>query len=395
MKGVKGKLLKKIKSIKPADYLKLQDRILQVSFSNGYVDSSPNDVNVQAQSRLSFEGTEEKKINRSCVAVQEPDVIDVEELMKDLEEEEDMDFDEDTDDKENIRPHLSTKNPFYLKPNPEISIRTEQGLRERRVSKDSELSTPEPGNHRQTETTPLSEMDISSFRRPDLNSHSLFDPRLLAAFHQAVLEHIRMSEAERKNRTEEKSKEEEEEEEHEPPSKAPRIEKDGDGDDDPLLEFEEKCPPGGSESIIFYTTTLRGIRKTFEGCSSIRFLLESFRVLYYERDVSMHLEFREELRMILDGRALPPKLFIRGRYIGGAEEVLGLHEQGKLRPLFKSVPIDRSDGPCEGCGGVRFVVCFNCNGSHKVISEEDDGNGQYQICPKCNENGLIICPLCC
>ncbi|KAF4354061.1 hypothetical protein F8388_002461 [Cannabis sativa] len=366
LQGVKGKLLKKIKSIKPVGYLKFQDRVLQ------------------------FEGTEVKKINRSCVTVQEPDVIDVEELMKDLEDDEDMG--EDLDNKENIGPNMAKKNSFYLKPNPEISMRADQGLSENRVLKDSELSTPE------RKSTPLSEIDISSFRRPDLNSLSLFDPRLLDAFHQAVLEHIRMSEAERKNRAEENTKEEEEEEQ-EPPSKAPRIEKDGNDDDDdddydPLEEFEEKCPPGGSDSVILYTTTLRGIRKTFEGCSSIRFLLESFRVLYFERDVSMHLEFREELRMMLDGKAVPPKLFIRGRYIGGAEEVLGLHEQGKLRPLFKTVPIDRSDGPCEGCGGIRFVLCFNCNGSHKVIAEDDDVC-QYHVCPNCNENGLIICPLCC
>lgn len=105
----------------------------------------------------------------------------------------------------------------------------------------------------------------------------------------------------------------------------------------------------------------------------------------------MHLEFREELWRILDGKAVPPKLFIRGRYIGGAEEVLGLHEQGKLRPLFNSVPVDRTNGPCEGCGGIRFVLCFNCNGSHKVIAED----GRYNKCLNCNENGLIICPLCC
>ena len=105
----------------------------------------------------------------------------------------------------------------------------------------------------------------------------------------------------------------------------------------------------------------------------------------------MHSEFREELRRILDGKAVPPKLFIRGRYIGGAEEVLVLHEQGKLRPLFETVPIDRSNGPCEGCGGIRFVLCFRCNGSRKVIAED----GQCNNCSNCNENGLIICPICC
>ncbi|PON70237.1 Thioredoxin-like fold containing protein [Parasponia andersonii] len=387
MKGVKGKLLKKIKSIRPVGYLKLQDRVLQVIASDGYVDSCPKNVNVQVENESSLEKTEPKTIDRSSVVEQEPDVIDVAELMKDLEDEEDMEFDEETDDKENIGPPVALKDPVFLERSQEISARTEQGLRERRVSDALELSALEPDNCRQI---PLTEINVSSFRRPDLNSYSLFDPKLLAAFQQAVMEHIRMSEAEREKRIEEKELKKTEEEQ-EPPTKAPRVEDADDNDDDPFLEFDEKCPPGGSNSVVLYTTTLRGIRKTYEGCSSIRFLLESFRVLYCERDVSMHSEFREELRRILDGKAVPPKLFIRGRYIGGAEEVLGLHEQGKLRPLFKSVQMDRTNGPCEGCGGVRFLVCFNCNGSHKVIAED----GQYIKCHKCNENGLIICPFCC
>lgn len=106
----------------------------------------------------------------------------------------------------------------------------------------------------------------------------------------------------------------------------------------------------------------------------------------------MHSEFREELWKVLGSRkTVPPRLFIKGRYIGGAEEVLCLHEQGKLKRLFEGVPLDRTNGSCEGCGGVRFVVCFNCNGSHKVIGED----GQSNKCPECNENGLIVCPLCC
>lgn len=246
MKGVKGKLLKKIKSIRPVGYLKLQDRILQVSATDGYVDSCPKNVNVQDHNKLSFEETEQKKIDKSCMVIeQEPDVIDVAELMKDLEDEEDMKFDKDTDDKENIGPPRVMKNPVFHRPNPEIFVRTEQGLREGRVLEASKLLAPEPDNRRQI---PLSEIDVSSFRRPDLNSHSLFDPNLLAAFQQAVMEHIRMSETERKNRIEEKefpkTEEEEVDEVQELPSKSPRVEHD-DGDHDPLSEFKEKCPPGG------------------------------------------------------------------------------------------------------------------------------------------------------
>ncbi|KAG6743957.1 hypothetical protein POTOM_052661 [Populus tomentosa] len=104
-----------------------------------------------------------------------------------------------------------------------------------------------------------------------------------------------------------------------------------------LSDFEEKSLPGGSQAVILYTTSLRSIRKTFEDCHAIRFLLESFEVIFHERDVSLHLEFREELWRIMGGRVIPPRLFIKGRYIGGADEVTSLHEQGKLKNLLAVV----------------------------------------------------------
>lgn len=160
-----------------------------------------------------------------------------------------------------------------------------------------------------------------------------------------------------------------------------------------LSDFEEKCPPGGSNSVILYTTSLRGIRKTFEDCSSIRFLLESFRILYLERDVSMHMEFREELWGIMKGKVVPPRLFIRGRLIGGADEVVRLHEQGNLRKLLEGIPKTAYNCPCHGCAGVHFIVCVNCNGSRK-ISVDDQSYEMFVRCPDCNENGLVQCPIC-
>lgn len=162
-----------------------------------------------------------------------------------------------------------------------------------------------------------------------------------------------------------------------------------------LLDFEENCPPEGNEQVILYTTSLKGIRKTFEDCNSVKFLLESFKVVYFERDVSMHLEFREELWRIMGSRVLPPRLFIKGRHIGGADEVVRLHEQGRLRRLFKGIPVNLSSCPCGGCGGVRFVVCSRCNGSRKVIPDEPTGELTWIRCLECNDNGLIKCPICC
>ncbi|KAL8210586.1 hypothetical protein R6Q57_005023 [Mikania cordata] len=105
----------------------------------------------------------------------------------------------------------------------------------------------------------------------------------------------------------------------------------------------------------------------------------------------MHMGFRDELYKIMGEKLVPPRLFIKGRYIGGAEEVLRLHKQGIFRLLLAGIPLKTWDGPCEGCGGIRFVVCFSCSGSRKVYSS--DGR-LTEKCKECNENGLIICPFC-
>lgn len=349
---MKGKLLKKLKSIRPVGYLK-QDRVFQIKALNGYVESFTNSSSFKLKSLIVSRENEPKKVDDTDtggVKKQEPEVIDVSDHMRDLEE------DEDSDDKENIGP-----------PRPE--------------SKDQDTSRLSESEY--CRLPPLSEIDISSFRRPDMNSDSLFDPNLLAAFEQAVKEHIEMTEsAERIDKIIEEEEEEEKKEE-EPPWKL-------------LEEFEFKCPPGGIDSVIFYTTTLRGIRKTFEDCSKIRFLLDSFKVVYIERDTSMHMKFKEELWETLEDRkTLPPRLFVRGRYIGGAEEVLTLHEQGKLKPLFAEIPVQNSSGLCEGCDGVRFVICFACDGRHRIVTESEEKQSYDYECPHCNENGLIVCPYCC
>ncbi|KAJ4978590.1 hypothetical protein NE237_009370 [Protea cynaroides] len=406
MKGMKGKFLKKLKSIRPMTSLK-SSRVLQVNASDGFFFPHCNN-RVPQNPPICKE--QDDRINPSNLSKQEPEIIDISELMKDLEEEEEMELkEEDVGDKENIGLPIKPKDMFPLNQNrkPEASIILPEParchLRNDPLS-DLDVSSlrrpdPPPVDHNleipqsAIRPDPLSEIDISSFRGPDLNSGSLFDPNLLAVFEQGVMDHIKAYEAERKSRAilAMDTKERKPEPEPEPPSKSRRIE------DNLLLEFDEKCPPGGIDSVILYTTSLRGVRKTFEDCHSIKFLLGSFRVLFYERDVSMHSEFREELWRILEGRVIPPRLFIKGRYIGGADEVVGLHEQGKLKLLLQGLPAEESDGPCCSCAGIRFVLCFNCSGSRKIIPEvgEDEEEMLPSRCPDCNENGLIVCPICC
>jgi len=122
----------------------------------------------------------------------------------------------------------------------------------------------------------------------------------------------------------------------------------------------------------------------------VRSVLESFGVCIDERDVSMHLDFRTELKELMGKPVSVPRLFIKGRYIGGADEVLQLHEDGKLDGLLAGLSTDRAGKVCDGCGGMRFVPCLECSGSCKLVQDQN----VVVRCPHCNENGLIQCPIC-
>ncbi|KAG6543183.1 hypothetical protein Mapa_015432 [Marchantia paleacea] len=163
---------------------------------------------------------------------------------------------------------------------------------------------------------------------------------------------------------------------------------------DPSQRFEYRCPPGGERRVVLYLTSLRGIRKTYDDCRQLKLLLKAFGVAIDERDVSMHSGFRQELVSLLGEQLSVPRLFIKGHYVGGAEEVARLHDEGRLASLLPEFRLARqmSWNPehCQGCGGMRFVPCLECSGSRKVRDEED----QIAQCPDCNENGLMKCPVC-
>ncbi|GLT89999.1 hypothetical protein SLE2022_079530 [Rubroshorea leprosula] len=157
-----------------------------------------------------------------------------------------------------------------------------------------------------------------------------------------------------------------------------------------LQLFDEMCPPGGKNAVVFYTTTLRGIRKTFEDCNTVRSILESHCIQMFERDISMDSGFKEELRALMGTRDVKvPMVFVKGRVIGGIEDVEKMEEEGKLGNLLEGIP--RSTPGCQGCGGMRFVMCMECNGSCRVLNEE---HKKMVRCGECNENGLIQCPMC-
>ncbi|CAH9096211.1 unnamed protein product [Cuscuta europaea] len=152
---------------------------------------------------------------------------------------------------------------------------------------------------------------------------------------------------------------------------------------------------GTEDRVVIYLTSLRGIRRTFEDCYTARMILKSFRVKVDERDISMDNAYRTELQSVLGQKDVSlPQIFIRGKYIGGAEVVKQMNEVGELVKLLRGLPTrpPGRGGACDGCGDARFFPCTNCNGSKKLFDEEER---QVRRCHVCNENGLVRCPFCC
>ncbi|KAJ8549923.1 hypothetical protein K7X08_033630 [Anisodus acutangulus] len=90
-------------------------------------------------------------------------------------------------------------------------------------------------------------------------------------------------------------------------------------------------------TVIFYFTSLRGLRKTYKDCCHVRGILKGLGVEIDERDVSMHAGFKEELKELLLGE----------EYIGGVDEICRMHEDGQLEKIVESC--ERvEDGFCEG-----------------------------------------------
>ncbi|GJZ53798.1 putative thioredoxin-like fold protein [Tanacetum coccineum] len=134
--------------------------------------------------------------------------------------------------------------------------------------------------------------------------------------------------------------------------------------------FEELCPPDGEEKVVIYTTSLRGVRRTFEACNAVRAVLDGFGAFYW-------------------------------RYVGGVDECLRIVEDGYLGELLEGLPKSKAGYVCEVCGGARFLPCFECSGSCKmvkVLEKEVDGERVGSPvtvkCTECNENGLVRCTNC-
>ncbi|MED6198588.1 hypothetical protein PIB30_067842 [Stylosanthes scabra] len=154
-------------------------------------------------------------------------------------------------------------------------------------------------------------------------------------------------------------------------------------------------PPPDSDagSVVIYYTSLRVVRRTFDDCRAVRSILRGFHVAVDERDVSIDDRFREELNAILGGgrrsAMILPCVFVGGVFVGGADDVRRIYESGELQRMIERLPRSQPYA-CKFCGGLRFVVCDECFGSHKVYATKSG----FRNCNSCNINGLIRCPAC-
>ncbi|CAO2816160.1 unnamed protein product [Amaranthus hypochondriacus] len=152
--------------------------------------------------------------------------------------------------------------------------------------------------------------------------------------------------------------------------------------------------PGTEDRVVIFFTSLRGIRRTYEDCYSVRMILKAYKVFVDERDVSMDNAYKKELLGLLGEKNVVslPQVFIKGRYVGGVDVIRQLNETGELRKILQVLPMRERRFVCDSCGDVRFLPCSNCSGSRKLFDEDE---GVIKRCLECNENGLIRCPECC
>lgn len=151
--------------------------------------------------------------------------------------------------------------------------------------------------------------------------------------------------------------------------------------------------PGTEDRVVVYFTSLRGIRRTFEDCYTVRMIFRGYRVFVDERDISMDAAYRKELQGLLEEKNVSlPQVFIKGRYVGGVDTIRQLNETGELRKILQVLPVRERRLVCDSCGDARFLPCSNCNGSRKLFDEDEE---VVKRCLECNENGLIRCPECC
>jgi len=150
-----------------------------------------------------------------------------------------------------------------------------------------------------------------------------------------------------------------------------------------------------TQPINLYITSVQAVRKTYEDCKTVRNMFLAYGCQLDVKDISMSIEFKEELKGRMGGSNPPlPRVFIGAKYLGGFDDILHLNETDELKKILDKGGHrgqHKATFVCQMCGNHKFLPCMLCNGSRKIY----DDDGDVYRCPDCNENGLVRCVECC
>ncbi|KAK2981292.1 hypothetical protein RJ640_006993 [Escallonia rubra] len=119
----------------------------------------------------------------------------------------------------------------------------------------------------------------------------------------------------------------------------------------PLNSYPYLCTRGGKDDLVLYTRSSDATNSEIRNCHIIGRILSDGRLKWEERDCSQEPSFRKELESLVDmkrmeslvGRLSYPRLFVKGRDIGGANEIINLEENGKLESILNSYKHSQGD----------------------------------------------------
>ncbi|KAL6201058.1 hypothetical protein ACLB2K_024773 [Fragaria x ananassa] len=98
-----------------------------------------------------------------------------------------------------------------------------------------------------------------------------------------------------------------------------------------------------SKSLVH--SNLRGVRRTYEDCYAVKNIFRGFGVWVDESDISVDSAYRKELQRVLGAKNVSlPQVFIKGKYVGGAEVIKQLFETGELAKILQGLPIRKPSG---------------------------------------------------
>ena len=112
--------------------------------------------------------------------------------------------------------------------------------------------------------------------------------------------------------------------------------------------------------MVVYITSMPAVRETYEQCQRIVLVLRAHQVAFVAKDIYLHPDYNEELRLrlgetkltvpqvrlytlLFSGSCLstlfPVQLYIDGEYVGGSEIVEELNECGELASMLKGFEV--------------------------------------------------------